>query len=201
VSPLFRRNAPPVDVPEPDVPDERPTGRAQTAGKGRPTPKRKDALKRRAEPPPKSNKEARARMREKSREERQERLDGMRRGDDRYLLARDRGPAKRLVRDIIDSRRNVGPLFFMGVLVVVVFSSAQWPAQVRVGATFLWLVLIVMLIMDAVVIGLRVRKLIHERLPDAQTKMRGLIGYAVLRSVSFRKIRNPAPQVKPGDPI
>ena len=40
----------------------------------------------------------------------------MRAGDERYLLARDRGPERALVRDIVDSRRTVGTCFFGGAL-------------------------------------------------------------------------------------
>ena len=36
---------------------------------------------------------------------------GAARGDDAYLPARDRGPVRKLVRDVVDSRRNVGSFF------------------------------------------------------------------------------------------
>ena len=35
----------------------------------------------------------------------------VRTGDERYLLARDRGPERALVRNIVDSRRTVGTWF------------------------------------------------------------------------------------------
>lgn len=204
MSPLFRRNNDaPADRPVETAPAVTiPPAKGQSAGKGRPTPKRKDANKRRApEPPPKDAKEARQRRRAKMAAERAERFEGAKRGEDQYLMARDKGPVRRLVRDIIDSRRNVGPLFFGGVLVVVIFSSGGFPPQVRTAAMALWFLLVALMIADSVIIGIKVKKIVFERFPDTKEKTRSLVFYAVLRSVSFRKLRNPAPQVKPGDKI
>ena len=62
-------------------------------------------------------------MRERQRQERAEASAGMRAGDERYLLARDRGPERALVRNIVDSRRTVGTWFFAGALIVLIGSS------------------------------------------------------------------------------
>ena len=37
----------------------------------------------------------------------------MARGDDAYLPTRDRGPVRKLVRDVVDARRNVGSFFLV----------------------------------------------------------------------------------------
>jgi hypothetical protein len=209
VSPLFRRdNAAPDATDESAAEsvtpeDQAAAARAVTPGKGRPTPKRKDSERRRraAEPPPKDSKEARARMREKLKAERSERYQGALRGDERYLLPRDRGPVRRLVRDLIDARRNIGPFFFVGLLVVITASQKFMPPLVQLGGTVLWLGLAVLMFLDAILISLLIRKAMRERFPDAPDRMMALYFYGVLRSMSFRRIRNPKPQVKVGDTV
>ena len=44
------------------------------------------------------------------------------RGDDYYLPARDRGPVRKLVRDVVDSRRNVGS-FFLAIAAVALIGT------------------------------------------------------------------------------
>jgi hypothetical protein len=213
VSPLFRRNspdaAPDAAVPEPAGSEPGtegppagsvPVGKAVTAKKGRPTPKR-STVRRVAEPPPKDPKEARKRMRAKMRQERAERFEGMKRGDDQYLLARDKGPVRKLVRDIIDSRRNMGPVFFGTVLVVIAVTLFRPPNQVIIASTFVFYGLFLMLLLDIFLISRRINRAVEERFPDTKERMPALYLYGGMRSISFRKLRSPAPKVKPGDAI
>lgn len=204
MSPLFRRNnadaAVPEAAPEPVVPES--NSKKVTPGKGRPTPKRKEAQRRRVvEPPPKDNKEARRRMREKMRAERAEQTAGARRGDERYLLPRDRGPVRKLVRDLVDARRNVGPYFFAGLLVVVVTSLQVMPPAVKLGGSVLWFGMLLLMTLDAFLIARLIKRAVRERFPDSKERMPALYFYGILRSMSFRKIRNPKPQVKIGDEV
>src|SRR3712207_2693196 len=95
----------------------------RTSGKGRPTPKRSEAQGRRQgppPPPPTTRKEAYKRMRETQAARRAEVRQGAARGDDAYLPARDRGPVRKLVRDVVDSRRNIGSLFLAVAAVALV---------------------------------------------------------------------------------
>src|SRR5947209_20598669 len=93
-----------------------------SAGKGRPTPKRRDAQKRRRGPVPTNKKEAAAARRTKVREERMMQRQALLSGDERHLPARDAGPAKRLARDVVDSRFSIGQIFFVLIIVVFVVS-------------------------------------------------------------------------------
>ncbi|GAA1704113.1 DUF3043 domain-containing protein [Fodinicola feengrottensis] len=194
VKSLFRRKS------EPDAPVEvvRP---AKPGGKGRPTPKRKDAQARRrnAEPPPANQKEARQRMQARQRTERSEAREGMMNGDERYLLPRDKGPARRLVRDIVDSRRTVGAYFLGGTLVV--FLAAQLPAVFRLYSTLLWAALLIVLLIDSLLIARKIKKLVAERLPDYHERMMGLYVYGAMRATVFRRMRAPRPQVSLGDKV
>jgi hypothetical protein len=199
---LFRRRSTePAATPEPEPtaepgsPDAR---RGYTPGKGRPTPKRLPGPGRRPpEAPPANRREASARRRAL----RAEQMEGMRSGDERYLLARDRGEDRALVRDIIDSRRNAGGLFFLGALLVIVFSSSTFAPTVRLLSNLAWLVLAVLVVADSVYITMKIRRVLRERMANPPASMGGLYFYGIMRGLTFRRMRMPRPRVKPGDPI
>ncbi len=178
------------------------TNPRQTAGKGRPTPKRREAQGRRAgplPPPPKTRREAYRRMRQRNTGRRDEVKAGMRSGDDRYLAARDRGPVRALVRDIVDTRRNIGSIFLVVAALVLVGYIVPSP-QVRTWTLSLWMAVFVLIIIDSFVLAARIRRLVRERFPD-QAKARGLVWYGVQRSTMIRRWRMPHARLRPGDPI
>jgi hypothetical protein len=51
-----------------------------------------------------------------------------------------------------------------------------------------------------VITGVLVRRRIKADFPT-ETKTRGHVGYAVVRTAQFRRFRLPPPRVKPGDPV
>lgn len=175
----------------------------RTPGKGKPTPRRREAQRRRTgpvAPPPRTRREAYRRMREQGADRKAELREGLRTGDERYLTPRDRGPERRLVRDIVDSRRNAGVLF---LFVAVVYMIGLFVRDVRFQAiaVSLWLTVLVLLVADSTVLGLRIRKLIRERFPDTRQSMRGLIFYGVTRATMIRRWRAPKPQASVGDRV
>jgi hypothetical protein len=172
-------------------------------GKGRPTPRRRDAQRRRTgpvAPPPKTRKEAYRRMREQSAERRTSLREGMKTGEERYLLPRDQGPERRMIRDIVDSRRNAGSLF---LFVAVVYFAGLFIRDVRFQAiaVSLWVAVLALLIVDSTVLGLRVRRRVHERFPDTNERMSRLVLYGITRATMIRRWRAPKPQVQLGDPV
>ena len=107
----------------------------RASGKGRPTPKRSEAQGRRQgppPPPPTTRKEAYKRMRAQQAVRRTETRQGAARGDDAYLPARDRGPVRKLVRDVVDARRNIGS-FFLVIAAVALVGTIAPSLQVRTG--------------------------------------------------------------------
>jgi hypothetical protein len=169
---------------------------------GVPTPKRTAAQRRRVvEPPPANRREAARRLRERRREQRTESMEGMRRGDEKYLLPRDRGPERALVRNIVDSRRTVGTWFFGGALIVLLGSSGAMPPLVRLVSNLLWVLLAAGVIVDAVLISRKIKKLVGERFPDTTQKPRSLYTYGIMRSITFRRMRVPKPQVDIGETV
>lgn len=203
---LFRRK--PADVAEPAATERAaatpPPPKSYTPSKkelGVVTPKRQSRGRRLNEPAPTNRREAMKQLKDRQRIERAEASAGMRAGDERYLLARDRGPERRLVRDIVDSRRTVGTWFFAGALIVLVGSSARMPVQVQLAANLLWAMLAVAVIVDSFLIARRVKKLVTARFPKTGQRMGSLYMYGVMRGLTFRRMRIPKPQVDLGTKV
>lgn len=114
---------------------------------------------------------------------------------------RDRGPEKALARDVVDSRRTVGTWFFGGALVVLIGSSAAMPPVVRLASNLLWVALAIGVVIDSVLISRRIRKLVRQRFPKTEERMSSLYLYAIMRSITFRRLRAPIPRVNLGDQI
>ncbi len=197
---MFKRRTPEQPAaPEPAAP----APPVKPGGKGRPTPKRRDAERRRGPvpPPPTNRREAAQRMRAETKERRARVRDATRRGDDRYLSPRDAGPVRRLVRDIVDSRRNAGRLFLPAALIFFAGQTVRSPA-VQALTYSVWLFSLLLMIGDSVAIGMRIKRTVRERFGDDHgDRMRGLIFYGVTRGTVFRKWRLPPPRVQVGDPV
>jgi cation transport ATPase len=172
----------------------------KTAGKGRPTPKRHEAQGRRPgppPPPPTSRKEAYKRTREQQAANRGTARAAAARGDDSYLPVRDRGPVRKLVRDVVDARRNAGS-FFLLVAALVLVGNFVPNEQVRSYTVSLWLVFFLVIIADSIVLGRRIKKTVLERFPNQDHKMKGLVWYGITRATMVRRWRFPKPEVPLG---
>jgi hypothetical protein len=172
----------------------------RAGSKGRPTPKRSEAQGRRPgppPPPPTTRKEAYKRMREQQAAGRGTARAAAARGDDSYLPARDRGPVRKLVRDVVDARRNAGS-FFLLVAALVLIGTVVPNAQLRDYTVSIWLVFFAVLIADSVVLGRRIKKIVLERFPGQDRKMKGLVWYGISRATMVRRWRFPKPQVAVG---
>ncbi len=114
---------------------------------------------------------------------------------------RDRGPERLLARNVVDSRRTVGTWFFGGALIVLVGSNQAMPPIVRLISNVLWGALALGVVVDSVLISRKIRKLMRERFPKSNEKLGSLYLYAIMRSITFRRMRAPQPQVNIGDKI
>lgn len=162
--------------------------------KGRPTPKRKDAQAKRVvnSMAPAANKAERAQQKELVRQQRAATRAAYMRGDENALPARDRGPARRYVRDLVDSRRSIGE-YFLPLLVLVLLISRIAPLQAV--AVILMYFIMFSAIADWLVLSRRVKREVGAKFPDAPT--RGLGMYAWSRSTQLRRLRAPKTQVTP----
>jgi hypothetical protein len=186
----------------PDGPAESKPRSPAEAAKGRPTPKRSVAEAKRRQPIAGSSRAPAApRTKEdkaKARTNRAGRYEAMRRGEAWALNPRDRGPARALTRDYVDSKRRVSE-YYMYILVVLLAAVFVRNTAAQTIISPLVLVLIVVIVIDASLIRRSLRRLMAERLPNEST--RGLTAYAVMRALQIRRFRVPVPRVHPGDTI
>ncbi|MEU1709332.1 DUF3043 domain-containing protein [Streptomyces sp. NPDC005706] len=168
------------------------------APKGRPTPKRSEAQSQRRSvaSTPTTRKDASKRQREERRQALDRQRQALAGGDERYLPARDKGPVRRFARDWVDSRFNMAEFFLPFAVVILVLSVVRVPS-IQALALWLWAVVIVLIVVDAVISGFRLKKRLAERFPDQNR--RGAVAYGLMRSLQMRRLRLPKPQVKRGE--
>lgn len=204
--------------PEPDtgpVDDPR-----RPAGKGKPTPRRRDqerargmrqgpvtapltrkaARERRKAVEATMSKEERKAAKAENRAAREERRQLMMEGDDRYVLARDRGDIRRFTRDWVDTHRRLINWFMPLALFVIVFQLIPDPT-LQVYSQTLFLVLIAVVVIDGILLGRTVNRVVRDRFPDTEDTGFGLGWYGVMRATQPRMLRTPRPRVRPGDAI
>lgn len=190
-----------------------------TAPKGKPTPKRSEASRRRGPvaPAPMTAAEARRRRKEiggpkLTRDERKserlarradmsDRREKMMAGEDAYLLPRDKGPVRRFVRDVVDSRRNVLGLFMPSALGLIFVMLAVPSLTVQRLLSPAMLVLVAIMVIDGFIIGRKANKLVNEKFPDNTESGWKLGFYAASRASQLRRMRAPRPQVNRGDKV
>lgn len=168
------------------------------APKGRPTPKRSEAQSQRRTlgKAPANRKEAAKRQREARRTAMARQREALASGDERYLPARDKGPVRRYARDYVDARWSVAE-FFLPIAVIILVLSMMPSLQLKNISLLLWLFVIVMIVLDSVVLGFRLRRDMRARFPDQSR--RGAVAYALMRTLQLRKMRLPKPQVARGE--
>lgn len=173
----------------------------KVSAKGKPTPKRKEAEAKNIRPlvagkitDPEAKKAAKAALAAERFKARQ----GMAEGDERYLSARDRGPQRKLARQIVDSRFTVGELLLpvMGIVLIVgvAFPTTGSDDIVSLGFIVNLSMIVVMwslfiaIVIDAWLIGIKVNKQARAKFGSAE---KGLATYAGLRSTQLRWMRLP----------
>ena len=174
--------------------------RAEQAGKGHPTPKRKtsEALNKRPLVPA-DRKAAGKSARVANRAQRDREYQAMQTGDERYLPAKDKGPVRRYVRDHVDARWNLGefflPIAMIFVLATFAFAKDRLLSVIIIFA--LYFVVIVTMI-DAFVMWRGLKKKLYAKF-GADSYLKGLAMYAVMRGFQIRRARLPKPMVKHGE--
>lgn len=169
-------------------------------GKGRPTPKRKvsEAKRITSSLAPVVTKEQKREAKLASRQDRVASRAAYLRGEESALPLRDRGPARRFVRNYVDARRSIGEYFLPIIFVVLILTLIPTPS-VQFGAIAIMYGVLIMAVVDGIFLGRRIRKLMGEKFPNVSTK--GLGMYAWLRSTQMRRLRAPHPQTKVGDEV
>jgi len=172
-------------------------GTTGSTGKGRPTPKRKEAsVKRGASLAPAKTREEKRQAKAELRQARLAQRSAFMRGDENALPARDRGPVRKYVRNIVDSRINVGEFFLPFIFIVLIVSMTR-NQTIAIMSILLMNVIMFVAIIDGWFLGRRIKKRVAEKFPNENTK--GLALYGFLRSTQMRRMRAPKPLVKRGE--
>lgn len=178
--------------------------------KGRPTPKRREATTKRHTLAPIKGKEEKKRARDAAKAARVAARAAYMRGDESAMPLRDRGPARKFVRDFVDSRRSVGefflPIIFIVLLLTMIPTEStknseglpEVPLTQVISIAIMYAVLLISII-DGFLLSRKIKKAVTARYPG--TALRGLGMYGWLRSTQMRRMRSPKPQVKAGEKI
>ena len=166
--------------------------------KGRPTPKRKEAESKRkvSSLAPVVTKDQKRASKALARQDRLAQRAAYLRGEESALPSRDRGPARRYVRNYVDSRRSVGE-YFLPIIFFVLVLTLFPIAALQYGAIALMYAVLLVAVVDGILLSRKIRKAIETNFPGTATK--GLGMYAWLRSTQMRRLRAPHPQVKVGE--
>jgi len=90
----------------------------------------------------------------------------------------------------------------MPILMVTLAVSlllTNFSQELAVGVTMFTYAMFLLIAVDVFLMWRRFKKLAAERLPGQPLK--GMLGYMINRSINLRRLRMPAPRVKPGDEI
>jgi hypothetical protein len=198
-----RRNAEPDGtVTDSDDADVKATNSAAfTPAKGKPTPKRSESERRRRQPysAPGDRKAASSQARNRDRADRARKYEAMKRGEEWALPNKDKGPIRALTRDYVDSKRRLSEyyMYILIILFIALFGLQSTASKSLVY--YVVMVLAVLIIAEGILITRGVRKLAATRYPGVSTK--GITMYAIMRSMQIRRLRMPAPRLKPGDKV
>jgi len=169
-------------------------------GKGRPTPSRKEAeaaAKARAKVPRTRKEIAQAQRANKGESSAVVRA-GMRNGEEKYLLARDKGPVRRFIRDFVDARFSIIELIIPLLIITMVMGYSGIDSLARFGSALLF-GSVLLVIADMLLLRFRMRRQLAARFPDEPTK--GTTYYAVTRAMQMKFMRLPKPKVKIGQEL
>lgn len=164
--------------------------------KGKPTPKRKDAEAKLKISPlsPTASKDAKRALKEQSRVRRLEARAAYMRGEESALPYRDKGPARRFVRNYIDERRSISEYFLVLIMLVLFLTIIPIPA-VQLAAVALMYSSMIFMTVNGIFLSKKLKKLVAEKYPEEPTKGIGMYGW--MRSTQLRRLRAPAPQTGP----
>jgi hypothetical protein len=190
---LFRRSKSEPDAPLAGTVEKE-------GGKGRPTPTRREAeaAARARAKVPRTRKEIAKAQRAARVESSQKVRSAMKSGDERYFLARDKGPVRSFIRDFVDSRFTFIELMIPLLIVTMALGYSGNPTLASMGNTIL-LGTMLLVVVDLLFMRRRLRRELARRFPEESTK--GTTYYAVMRSLQMKFMRLPKAKVKIGQQL
>ncbi len=166
------------------------------SAKGVPTPSRKAQEEARKRPlVPSDRAGAKVAARDARREEQARMRRALDTGEERFLPLRDKGPQKRFARDYVDARFSFGEYVMFAALIIVVLTLVvPVGSQLVIFAVF-W-VLVALVAVDVWVMGRKLKRLLAQKFGPVDS---GVIWYACMRALQFRRLRLPKPLVRRGE--
>jgi hypothetical protein len=174
------------------------TEETQAGTKGRATPSRKEAQRARKQflKTPSDPKAAKSAQRAADRNAKQRAREGMAAGDEKYLPARDRGPAKAFTRDFVDARFTLAEYFiFIAVAVLLLGFIENQTLSTLISTGFFAITALIAL--DSIILVIQLNKRAKEAIPN-EAERKGITLYALLRTLQLRRLRLPPPRVRRG---
>ncbi|MDQ5974751.1 MAG: hypothetical protein QG661_1960 [Actinomycetota bacterium] len=189
-----RKQQPPAEA----APGSPPEAADPTSAKGRPTPSRREAEAARKQQLkiPKDPKAAKKAARDRDRVERSRSRAAMMAGDERYLPARDQGPARAFTRDFVDSRFTMAEFFIfiaIGVLALGFINNPVIQSAVSIG----FFAFTALIAVDTAVLLIQLNRRAKKMFPEPADR-KGITLYASLRTLQLRRLRLPPPKVRRG---
>lgn len=162
-------------------------------GKGRATPTRKEREAANKRPlVGNKSKEARLADRDRQRTEREKARKLAIAGDDRYLLARDRGPQRKIIREVLDNRYTL----IEGLMPMMILFLAVTSLTSEIAKNLITIAMILALLAVSVEALLIIRKataVIREKLGVEIKLQKGNYFYILTRGMQPRPLRLPKP--------
>ncbi|MDN6439541.1 DUF3043 domain-containing protein [Corynebacterium nuruki] len=147
-------------------------------------------------------KEAKRKQREEATAARRKANDRMMAGDPDYLLARDQGKEKLLIRNWVDAHRYAMNFFLpLALVVIVIMIVGTRLPEVASLTSIIMMVIILALIVEGFFLGRKVNKVVRARYPGTSLGRWTIGFYAFTRATMIRRMRSPAPQVAIGDEV
>jgi len=139
--------------------------------KGKPTPKRKEAQAKLKVSPlsPTASKEAKKTLKAQARVRRLEARAAYMRGEESALPVKDKGPARRFVRNYVDERKSVTEYFLVFIMFILFLTVIPSPA-VQLGAIVLMYSAMIWVAIDGFLLSRRVKKLSSRKVSRSTNK-------------------------------
>jgi hypothetical protein len=128
--------------------------------------------------------------------ERARQRQGMLAGDPRFLPARDQGPVRAFVRDFVDGRYTVAEYFIFMAVVVLLLGFVNNPSIQQLVSVGFFL-MATLIVVDTSILIIQLTRRAKKEFPEKSDR-RGIILYALMRTLQFRRLRMPKPRVQRG---
>jgi hypothetical protein len=117
-------------------------------------------------------------------------------GEEKYLPARDRGPAKAFTRDFVDARFTLAEYFiFIAIAVLLLGFIKNQVLSTLISTGFFAITALIAI--DSIILVIQLNKRAKEAFPN-EAERKGITLYALLRTLQLRRLRLPPPRVRRG---